>query len=257
MGDMPHVLIATPCYGGALSSSYFLSMLHTVTAVMNMRPDVHLSFYVLSNESLVTRARNTCVAHFLAQEGYTHLFFVDADIEFTPEVFLRVLDSGRDVACACYPQKVVRWQHVAAAVAAAAAAGRPLLTECELIDAGLNYNFNLQAGAVPGEDGFLKVDFCGTGFMVIRRNVFDVMRAAYPELKYVNDTLDEPAARQHNWLFFDTMLDPASRQYLSEDYAFCKRWRDLGGEVWTHAASPLTHVGTYRFEGKGVKRLLA
>ena len=243
---MKHVLIATPCYGGFLSSNYFLSVLHTMTTVMNTRSDVQLSFYVLSNESLVTRARNTCVAHFLAHPEFTHLFFIDADIEFSPEVFLRIVDSGRDVTCACYPQKVVRWQHVASAVASGST------SVSELRDAGLNYNLNVSPGAVIDGEGYLKVSYCGTGFMAIRRGVFDVMRAAYPELKYVNITLDEPAAREHNWLFFDTMLDPETRQYLSEDYAFCKRWRDLGGEVFVHAASSLTHIGTYRFEGRGV-----
>jgi hypothetical protein len=246
-----HILIATPCYGGSLTSGYFLSVLQTMTAIMNTRPGVRISFFVLSNESLITRARNTCVAHFLASEDFTHLFFIDADIEFSPDVFLRVLDSDRDVACACYPQKVVRWQHVAAKAAAS------VCTERELRDAGLNYNVDVEPGAVAGGDGFIKANYCGTGFMLIRRSVFDRLRPAYPELKYVNDTLEIPEDRAHNWLFFDTMLDPVTRQYLSEDYAFCRRWRDIGGEVWTHVSAPLTHMGMYRFEGSGLPQTFA
>jgi hypothetical protein len=245
---MASVLVATPCYGGSLTTGYFMSVMQTIMALTSGRPDVTLTFYTLSNESLVTRARNTCVAHFLAHPEYTHLFFVDADIEFSPEAFTRLLDSGRDVACGCYPQKVVRWEHVARH----AAASEDLSAEA-LRNAGLNFNVTVHSGegtvSRSVENGFVKVDYGATGFMLVRRQVFDRLRVAYPGLKYVNDTLDDPAARAHNWLFFDTMLDPLTRQYLSEDYAFCKRWRDIGGEIWADVVSPLTHIGTFRFEG--------
>ncbi len=240
------VLVATPCYGGTMTAAYFLSILKTLSAV-SARPDIRLSFYTLSNESLITRARNTCVAHFLAHD-FTHLFFIDADIEFQPDAFLRLIDCDKDVACACYPQKVVRWESAAAASAASGGgADAP-----QLLSAALNFNIdvaNIGLNRDRFDNGFARVEHGATGFMIIRRSVFDAMRMAYPDQQYVNDTLDEPAARAHNWLFFDCTLDPETRQYLSEDYSFCRKWIRIGGTVWADVVSPLTHVGTHRFEG--------
>ena len=50
-----------------------------------------------------------------------------------------------------------------------------------------------------------------------------------PELRYryayINDEVRD------NYAFFDTAIDPTTLDYLPEDYAFCKRWRDLGGKI--------------------------
>lgn len=256
-----HVLIATPCYGGAVTMAYHLSVIRLLAEVAEKRPDVTVASFLLGNESLVTRARNTCVAYFLANTQYTHLFFVDADIDFSPQTFLRVLDSGKDVAAAVYPQKGIYWDRVASACASRAAEGKPMPTAEELSKAGLNYNVNIHAGegvrTLHHEDGFLPVDYCATGFLAIRRCVFDVLRAAYPEQQYSNVTLSDASMHPHNWLFFDCVTDPVTKQYLSEDYAFCKKWREAGGRIWADMTSSLGHVGTYKFEGGSFTTTLA
>ena len=40
---------------------------------------------------VITRGRNKLVETFLKQKEYTHLFFIDADIIFDPQQFIRVL----------------------------------------------------------------------------------------------------------------------------------------------------------------------
>ena len=247
-----HVLLATPCYGCSVSSQYMLSVANTLMAVMSRRPDVRVSLFALGNESLVTRARNKCVAHFLGRAAFTHLFFVDADIEFAPETFLRVLDADRDVATACYPQKGTLWEGVARAAREAGAAA----TADAMRAASLNFNVTVHAGAgvrrLWPHDGFLPVDYSATGFMCIKRAVFDRMRAAYPEQAYADATEADELSRPHHWLFFDCVVDPDTRQYLSEDFAFCKKWRAIGGEVWADMVSPLGHVGAHKFVGAPV-----
>ena len=270
-----NVLIATPCYGGVVTSAYLLSMLDLVSAALFGRGDVRLAFYTLANESLVTRARNTCVAHFLAHSEYTHLFFVDADIGFSPTAFLRALDADKDVACGIYAQKGVRWGHVAASLARRDPAQAPI-DATSLAAASLNYNVALHAmsgdperpavaggdaaagdRSLPLDNGFAKVHCAATGFMCIRRSVFDRMREAYgAEARYVNDTLEEEAARHHNYTFFDCGIDPDTRQYLSEDYNFLRKWRAVGGEVWADLVSPLKHVGSHGFEGSVLDTLV-
>jgi hypothetical protein len=45
------------------------------------------------------------------------------------------------------------------------------------------------------------------------------------------------------------MIEPSSGEYLSEDYAFCHRWRSLGGKLWLDTQSRLVHVGPREFLG--------
>jgi hypothetical protein len=75
------------------------------------------------------------------------------------------------------------------------------------------------------------------------------MMAQYPDLKYVPDGPPNNPLANFYWRFFDTMVDPDSGRYLSEDYAFCRRWRDIGGKVYADLDSQLLHVGQHLFRG--------
>ena len=89
--------------------------------------------------------------------------------------------------------------------------------------------------------------------MCIKRDVFTRMMAKYPELKYMPDgPPGHPEAHLH-WLFFDCMVDPDSGRYLSEDYAFCRRWIDIGGKVWVDLQCKLQHLGQHNFGGDSRK----
>ena len=88
-----------------------------------------------------------------------------------------------------------------------------------------------------------------TGFMCIKRGVFKAMMEKYPALNYVPEgPPNNPDAHLH-WLFFDCMVDPDSGRYLSEDYAFCRRWRDIGGKIWVDLQCKLMHLGQHNFRG--------
>jgi hypothetical protein len=130
-----------------------------------------------------------------------------------------------------------------------------------------SYPFNpIKHGAVPvgpfaDEHGFIEVEEAPTGFMCIKRDVIYRMMEHYPQLNYRPygaplDYRNDPVARRH-WLFFDCMVDPDSGFYLSEDYAFCRRWRDMGGKVWADAQSKLKHLGQHQFGGDLKKSLVA
>ena len=242
---MAKVLLATPCYGDMVSNAYFRSVLSAV-AMFHGHPSILLSVFTLGNESLVTRARNTCVATFLKGD-YTHLLFVDADIEFDPTLIVRLLERNTDVACACYPQKTIVWDRLPGMFAA---------TPPPATDAAVSnlLKFNVHVSKRPGAyerevvDGFVSVDRAATGFMLIRRPVFTRLAKAMPELKYVSDDVGETSIKDHLYLFFDCRLDE-SRKYMSEDYAFCDLVKRHGMEIWLDVASPLGHVGTYTFRG--------
>jgi hypothetical protein len=51
------------------------------------------------------------------------------------------------------------------------------------------------------------------------------------------------------------MVDPDSRRYLSEDFAFCRRWRDMGGKVYVDLNSKLQHGGQHLYRGDLIESL--
>jgi hypothetical protein len=198
------------------------------------------------NESLVHRARNLAVARFYQKTQATHFLFIDADIHFDPESVVRLLKSNHDVAVAAYPKKCIMWDSVEQYVNSGKE-GRDLAR----VAASLVMNFKYQQTQI--KDGFAEVLDGPTGFMLIKREVFAKMNEKYPELNCVNDhqnkDLDEYVA------LLDCMIDPVSRRYLSEDYAFCRRWQQMGGQIFADCMTVLGHVGNIRFQGSLEERL--
>ena len=91
-----HIFIATPCYGGQIGEPYFRSMMRL--AILCNKYDIQFTVSTLANESLITRGRNTLVSFFMEHPDATHLFFIDADIEFDPNDLLRMVAYDRPVS---------------------------------------------------------------------------------------------------------------------------------------------------------------
>jgi hypothetical protein len=238
-----NVLWATPAYVSAVSMNYTTSMfcLANEAMALGLRSSLHMRA-----ESLVTRGRNEIVKFFLMHPEYTHLFWIDADIEFQPQAAIRLLLSDYDVATGIYPIKRFNWPEQ----------GVPQGTTRELFEALYNdYPFNVIGGGneplqkYMRDDGFIEVAEAPTGFMSIKRHVFDKLMKHYPELNYVPDGPPGNPEQPYYWLFFDCMIDPDTRRYLSEDYAFCRRWRDIGGKVYADMYSNLGHLGQHMYHG--------
>ena len=194
-------------------------------------------------DSLITRARNGCVARFLAQPAATHLMFIDADIQFEPAAVLRMLRLDRDVLCGICPLKKYRFERLPEALA------HRLPLPAALVDFAMNLEpASLAQGRVRMEDGCVEVLECGTGFMMIRRRVIEQMIAAWPELHYQDNMLHDPRVRDF-YALFEPMIDPETRAYLSEDYAFCRRWRQRGGTIWADLTVRLGHLGAHLYQG--------
>jgi hypothetical protein len=238
-------LVATPCYGGMLCLNYALGVLQLQRASVEI--GLPIDFHLRRGDSLVTRCRNDCVAFFLANPHFTHLFFIDSDIGFAPEAAFRLLLADRDVAAGVYPLKRDDWPP----------GGVPQGTTRARFEALYQrYTVNTgRQGAASVElaidaDGFMEVREAPTGFMCIKRSVFDRLIAAYPDLRYVPDwpkgTYPEGGV---HYRFFDVMVDPESRRYLSEDYGFCRIWEKIGGKVYVDANSNLSHQGERLYTG--------
>ena len=241
--------IATPCYGGQLFEPYFRSSVKMMTFFNQHQ--IPLAYGTIANESLVTRARNVLLAYFLNSD-YSHLLFIDADIEFQVEDVLKLYAADKDVVVGAYPKKGVAWQRIKDNMKLPENEGA---TDKEIAAFGSDYAINFkfvdkETKTIGVENGLIKLHDAGTGFMMISREAILKMIKAYPELKYNNDVnIANADLKDHFYALFDTMIDPIDRRYLSEDYTFCRRWQEIGGDVWLDPSISLNHYGHFCFQG--------
>lgn len=241
------LLIATPCYGGNLHYQYVASLFQ-LTKQFEKR-NIGYSIAFLGNESLVTRARNIMVGKLLSNPTFTHLLFIDSDIQFDPRCAIKLIEAQKDVSVGVYPAKSFNFEKVKQVV-------NKDVDLSDLESLCLNYmlEFDLDEEGQPQIDeihNLIKVKYGTTGFMLINRDVLEQMAKAFPDLRYDN----QKTCSVHNiqrdklFLFFDCIKDPETNDYLSEDYSFCLLWRKLGGSIWADLESKLSHWGNYRFQG--------
>lgn len=203
-----------------------------------------------SFESLITRARNTMVAEFLADARFTHLMWIDSDIGFTGADVVRLLRADRPVVAGVYPLKTDGWP--GGGLAHALPAGS---TKADFRAQYATYPAVARGTELePDANGFLDVLYAPTGFMLIKREVFVSLMQHYPGLQCRSQMsgrpeLDTGAATAFLYAFFDTGIDPETRVYLSEDYFFCRLVESIGITPAIDARSNLTHQGTAVFEG--------
>lgn len=243
-------VIMTPSHDGKYFHNYVLSLINFMAQAsqVGMRMQVSL----MRGESLVTRARNNCVAQFLANPHWTHLFWIDSDIGFSPQAAFRLLLSGYDIAAGVYPLKRENWPAEGLPQGMTRAQFEALYTRYTVNSENINENNELVMDIT--EDGFIQVDDAPTGFMCIKRQVFERLMKAYPEYQYTPDSIGVEDQGLH-YRFFDVMVDPKTRRYLSEDYGFCRLWSGLGEHIYVDANSNLTHQGAKLYCGSFAETL--
>ena len=232
-----HIHIAIPCYGGMISASTARSTI-LLTHELS-RHGIGWSFDTVLHESLVQRARNIHVSNFLKNGIATHLFFIDADIEFRPEDVLGMLATNHRVVCSAYPKKVFEPGRLATAVKnqdrdplryATTFAINPISMVGEAV--------TVNRGCVPVLDA-------ATGFLMMKRAVLESMCKHYTETLYYSDASRNYGEPQ--WALFDCAIEAG--RYLSEDYLFSRRWQKMGGTVWLYLAGELGHFGNFVYRG--------
>jgi hypothetical protein len=239
----PSIMIATPMYGGMCTGHYVAGLLGTLNKMRTVGVPVYWA--QIMNESLITRARNELARLFL-EKGMDYLMFIDADISYDMNAVATLLAADKDVICGIYPKKEVDW----------AAVGRAAKLEKEnLQDYGGAFVFNMVGTkAVTDENGCIEVRHGGTGFMLIKRKVFEDLIPHVPT--YRTSSFKDPATGEYakplTHEFFATSIDD-SGALLSEDYHFCELWRKHGGQIFANPFIKLDHVGTYVYTGDIVK----
>lgn len=232
---MTKVFLSTPCYGGLCLEKYASAVIKL--QMLMMREKIQLMIDTTENESLVHRARNVSVGRFMQKTDCEYLMFIDADVHFDPAAVLRLVRSGCELSVACYPKKVVMWDQAAAAVRNGDDRDMAMLSSSLVV--------NIGAAKRSIENGFVEILDGPTGFMCIHRSVFKKLEEKFPELWCKNDHQNRDFDEYH--ACFDCMIDPESKRYLSEDYAFCRRWQQTGGKIYADVNTTLGHVGNLPF----------
>ena len=191
------------------------------------KKNISATFYPIFWESLISRARNASAAEFLSGD-HTHLLFIDADISFEPTDVDKLLEADKDVVCSPYPKKYMKYE--------SAKGGK------ELVDFAVSGKF------AKISDNLYEIESVATGFLLIKRNVFQQMILKYPKIEYIND-IDGYGQGRKMWNFFNVGVNPLNKNYDSEDWGFCTAWRNIGGRVFARTDISLGHWGWHQFKG--------
>jgi hypothetical protein len=232
------LFIATPMYGGIAKNNYTISMQNLLVKLSQRGHSITTT--TIGNESLITRARNTLAHKFMASDCDA-LLFIDADHGWDSDDVARMIEEGKDLIGAIYPMKGLNWENIRTA----ALAGKQNLEEYSGIFA---INLLSEAQEFNSQKPF-KVKDIGTGMMFVTRKVFEDLK---PHCKqYKNNNVGDTGVKFGEMVteYFTTTIDEGGI-LLSEDYAFCRMWQNIGGEVWSAPWVRITHSGDYNFAGQ-------
>ncbi len=238
------IFLGLPCYDMSVTEPFFMSMIKTVMGFK----EIGLKFALSTiSDSLISRARNQLVAKFLANPEFTHFMFIDVDLAFLPDDILKMLWHDKDIMTGAYPIKEINWNKVVENVNEGIAAEDLAKNSVRFVVNPVSNKSN----TIRVDKGALEIYDAGTGFMLIKREVFLRLIEAYPELKY-NDDTGVLKGDEKNWsyAFFNSYIDEDTGRFLSEDYGFGRYWQKIGGEVWVDPAIELTHLGRFAYQGR-------
>ena len=228
-----HLVVGTPMYGGMCCSEYTRAMLDLQGDLE--RGGHRLTTVFIGNESVVQRARNSIAYHFLNSDA-SHLMFIDADQSFRPVDIAKMLEADKPLIAGVVPMKGINWARVRKGA---------VLGHKDLSKLTGRFNVHELAGhKMESIDKPFQVQWAGTGFMLIRRDVFETL---IPHTRqYTNSGEGIGDAPVHDFFRIEMRND----KLLGEDFFFCESYREQGGEVWAAPWCEVGHFGSYLFSGQ-------
>ncbi len=231
------VFVATPTYGGNVDVIHHASIIKLVHEAA--KNGIELEFPFLSQESLVTRARNQLLHDFMCS-NCTDLFWIDADIGFDTKDFFKLLQSGFSFVCGAYPKKGLDMNKLQAWVL-----DHPDRPISEFYDYAYNPLDDNASQAISRNGGlYIEVRHAATGFMLWSRDTASKLIAASKEYPYF---VMRGGNLEAQYRVFHT--DVAGKDYLSEDYWACDLFTGIGGKVYVDLLTKLSHTGRFTWNG--------
>lgn len=260
------VWILTPCFGSQCFVGYVGSLIKTIEYFRQMGISICVEF--CRNDSLVSRARNNLVGKSMNDPSMTHILFIDNDITWNPVDIMKLLLHDKDVIGGIYPLKKYHWERLvedprnpynsnpvrSMLLKKEQSVLKNVVSDEEFIQQNLlRYNVNYLNEQTQIENSLCEVKHLPTGFLCIKRGVFEKMFQAFPSTKYVDDvcylTKEES---KFCFSLFDCGVEmgvDGDPHYLSEDWMFCSRWSKMGGKMFAECSVKLTHTGMEDFGG--------
>ena len=238
------IFCAIPCYGG---------MMHTLNAkslidlnALCLQNQIPIRFSFLMNESLIARARNyLCEEYLRSEPNFEYFLFIDSDISFNCQDVLTMMALDKDIIFAPYSKKCIKWDNIKEAVIK-----NPNIKPEDLERLGGDFVFNPIAGTQQfNVSQLVSVQEAATGFLMVKRGVFNKFKEAHPELMYPPDhnTPQFNSSMTICAFFNDGIFPKYSPRFLSEDWTFSNMVKELGYDVWMAPFISLQHSGTYCF----------
>lgn len=249
-GDLAgrNLMIGTPMYEGLCHGAYTAALIELTLALQARGVPFRLSFLV--NQSSCDRARALIVDDFL-KSACTNLLFLDADVVVRADDVLALLALQNevgpyDVIGGSYPRKSHDWQAIQRA-----ALGGTAASELARFGGDIPVFAPGAAGRQVRLDQPLEVETFAGGYSLIRRATYERLMAACPELAFVPDPVERAGhgLGEVAYAFYASGIDPVTRRYRSEDFAFCDRVRAAGMKVWLAPWAHADHIGNHRFTG--------
>lgn len=260
--------ILTPCFGDICHTGYVSSLLETVKTLNSLKIEHTIEF--CRNDSLVTRARNNLIARAMNDTDITHFMFIDNDIQWSAAEIIKLLCHDKNIIGGVYPIKKYKWDKILhkdpvtgeynSITKIQQRKNQSKLTDDISVDNYImhnlvRYNFNYLDDKIYIKNNTLKVKHIATGFMLIKRHVIESMIKAFPSTKYTDDVnFLTPDENKYAYALFDCSVENGT--YCSEDWVFCNRWKNMGGNIYVDITISLTHTGIEDYKGLYMSSIL-
>lgn len=201
------VVLATP----TMERPYpqYLEALEASALLLNAAGWESLSVFEVGN-CYISGARATLLRKALDAKPDA-IVFLDHDLSWSPDALLKLISTDDEVVAGTYRFKQDEESYMGRPIVDGN--GRPSIGKGQCI----------KAACVPA------------GFLKVTPKAIDRFMEAYPELCYGS-----------RWYPFVDLFNHGAhgRLWFGEDYAFCRRWNDLGGSVWLMPDLDITHHST-------------
>lgn len=211
-----HVVFATPCFSGTVAFEFMISTLHTAQALA--AAGFNAGYIARIGDAYLSKVRNKLVTQFLYEYPNADcLFFLDDDISWPAHKVVEFINRPEDIVAGIYPKKG------------------------DELDFPVMLEFDGTTGQPVIKDGLWRAIGVPTGFLRIKRHVLEKMAA---ESGVFLDGEINGVANYHN--IFEMGMGPEG-WWWGEDYAFCDKWRKMGGEIWVDPDIEFTHRGAKKW----------
>lgn len=217
MGTAKHVCIAVPAYTWTVFIPTMRSII-TDLLTLTQRGD-RVTILDESGSTDLPDARAVNVAKFM-ECGGTHLVSIDNDVCWEAGALVRLIDYPVDMVAGVYPKRQ------------------------DPIEFPLTFPDEATELWADPDTGLLEAKEVQGGFVRFTRAVFEQMFAAYPDLQFRSTRYGSDAPL---YALFEPMFVDGRRK--GEDFAFCRRWRAIGGKVWVDPEIRMAHIGNKAFIG--------